>query len=95
MSLITYRHISAGMAATLRSQDVEAMLRRHAGSIAAAARAAYASHPPHTGTVRVEIDSGRGRRANASVIAYHPAALPLEARHRILGAALDAARQGG
>lgn len=96
MDVVKYTHNSAGMRELLISLGVEKMLHGRAERVAEAAQAHYDSEDqPHTGEVVVEVDSGVGPgRVHATVVAKHPAALAIEARHRILGGAIDAAGGG-
>lgn len=80
-----YVYSSAGMREILKSGGVAADLGRRAGAVAASARAAAPSD------VRITVLTNTGRvRAGATVIGVP---MRLEARSRILGRAIDAARR--
>lgn len=91
-----FRLNSRGAKALLRSDGVRAELQRRADAVRSVAepqwQAATAdSHVPEP--VRVIADSYTGSgRAGATVIAIHPASLAIEQDQRILGGAIDAAR---
>jgi hypothetical protein len=91
-----FRINSRGARALLRSPGVRAELQRRADSVKAVAepqfQAATAdSHVPDP--VRVIADTYTGSsRAGATVIAIHPSSLRIERDRRILGGAIDAAR---
>lgn len=78
---------TAGMAAVLNSPEVEAMVMEAARAVAAAAR-----YPkPSTGEVRVEVERYTARggrlaspRPAAAVVAKHPSAIGMEAKHGVL-----------
>lgn len=95
MRLDKYKPNRRGIRNLLGSEEVRAELVRRAEAVAEVARAGYEAQPPHTGTVKVYVDSqgggGRRVRARAAVIAQHPAVLHIEADRRTLGSAMDAA----
>lgn len=83
-----------GIGEVLRSREMEQDLLRRAERVAAAVRAAgvMVSGVPGTDELPVKVKSNIGRnRASARVSIPHPAALAVEAKHRLLGRALDAA----
>lgn len=89
-----YRPNRRGMQDLANSEAIDAMLGGRAARVATAAQGAYDAAPPHTGRVDVEVvqaDSDSDR-ARVAVIARHPAALAIEGDRRVLGSALDAAR---
>lgn len=87
---------SRGARALLRSDGVRADLQRRAEAVKAVAEPQWeaATADIHTEEpVRVIADSYTGSgRAGATVIAIHPASLRIEQDRRILGGAIDAAR---
>ena len=96
--MITYRHNSAGMIALLLSPGVKADLERRANAVKAAAESdsswdQQVSGVPGDETIpyRVKVER-HGDRNVAMVTASHPAAAAVEAKHRVLGRAIDAAR---
>lgn len=83
-----------GLRAYLASPEVQAMLERKARAVAQAAesRAIKVEGTPGT-PVPIEVASrSGGSRARASVYIAHPSGLAVEAKHRLLGGSLDAAR---
>lgn len=93
--LVRYDVNMHGMDALANSRAIDSMLETHAEAIAATARSGYDRHPPHAGEVQVEVLNGGASdsdRARVAVLARHPGALGLEARWRILGRAVSAAR---
>lgn len=93
--LIRYRPSRRGMKILAKSREVDQDLERRAGQAAQLAQAAYDADPPNTGRVRVEVlndSASDSDRARVAVIARHPTALRIEARSRVLGSALNAAR---
>ena len=91
--LIRYVPSFRGIKALRSSREVDAMLERRAHRVAAAAEAAYAGLGEDiTVDVVQEGSDTKAPRARVAVIARSPEALRLEAKHRVLGGALDAAR---
>ena len=74
-----------GIAALLVCGEVKADVKRRAEAVAAAARAAYSDMP-------IVVDDMTGNRARYRVVGKHPKAKAVEAKHRLLGTALDAAK---
>lgn len=70
------------------------MLEVRARRVAAAAEAAYAGlgEDIHVDVVQEGSDT-KAPRARVAVIAHSPRALQIEARHRVLGGSIDAARE--
>jgi hypothetical protein len=94
---------SPGIREMLKSDDVANDIERRAQAVAAAARARYDSISvgereagqgggEHHIPVSVHMGSGT-TRARARIVADHPAALHVEAKHRVLGHSIDAARE--
>lgn len=86
----------AGLTEILRSREVLADLERRAERVAAAAAAVgvRVSGDPGADELPIKVTSRIGsKRAVARVIVAHPAGLAVEAKHRLLGRAMDAARQ--
>lgn len=87
--LIRYVPQHRAIKALAEDESLEPALKEAGNRIADSARSQYEAHPPRKGTVDVEVlsdsDSDRQRVA---VIAKHPAALALEAEHRVLGTAV-------
>jgi hypothetical protein len=83
-----------GLREYLASSEVEAMLARKARAVAQAAEARGIKVEGEPGIpVPIEVASrSGGSRARASVYIAHPAGLAVEAKHRLLGGSLDAAR---
>jgi hypothetical protein len=84
-----------GVAELLRSAAVQQMLTAKAEAIAAAARARGIRVDGTPGEVPLPIEvhsSPRAKRARAVVLAAHPAALHVEAKHRLLVGSLGAGR---
>lgn len=85
----------AGIRALLADSGVQSMLMRKAGAVASAADG---RSPMVDGVPGVEkppiyqVDAGSSSRARALVVLDHPAGLAIEAKHRLLGGSLDAAR---
>jgi hypothetical protein len=95
--LVDYRENRRGLVKLRASREVDEMLERRADRVAAVAQAGYTAAlagSPITPVVEVlQVDSDTNEpRARVAVIARHPAAIRIEARHRILGGAIDAAR---
>ena len=92
-NLIRYSPNRAGMRELLRSREVDAMLEVRAHKVAGVAQSGFDSIRVHTGRVEVDVEQNESDsdRARVAVIARHPAALGLEAEHRILGSAIGAA----
>jgi hypothetical protein len=94
MGLDRYVPNRGGLKALLRSQGVRAMLHGRAERVAEAARARgqRMESPDRDVLLPIRVESSIGAvRARATVIADHPGALNAEAKHRILGGAIDAA----
>lgn len=95
--LVRYTPNRRGMSDLRSSRGVDDHLADRASRIADAAQAQYDFDPPASGRVEVEVlndsasDTGEPR-ARVAVIARHPAALAIEAKRRVLGGSLDAAR---
>lgn len=86
----------AGVGALLRSNDVQQMLNRKAAAVASAARTHAPMVDGEPGDKPLPVTwraAPTGSRARAIVEADHPAALAVEAKHRLLVGSLDAARQ--
>lgn len=87
-----------GIRELLGSDGVQAMLTNKAEAVAEAARSRGITVGPTgdgSGEVRLPIEAkatGTAARARAIVVSDHPAALAVEAKHRLLGGSLDAAR---
>ena len=75
------------------SREVDKELERRAGSMATVAEAVYRilGHEVPVEVLQDASDTSEPR-ARVAVIARHPAALRIEAKHRVLGGSLDAAR---
>lgn len=86
-----------GVGALLASGEVQDMLDRKAEAVATSARARGVTvNTPTTGEEPVPVETvsaGNSKRARALVVVDHPAALRVEAKHRLLGRALTAARR--
>lgn len=88
---------SAGIGQLAKSAQVRAHLEGRAQRMAAAARAAGIRVEGTEGggdvplPVEVETDTSPSR-ARARVVIDHPSGLAVEAKHRVLGRALDAGR---
>lgn len=81
--------------ALLRSAEVRAEMQRRADAVKAASESQWQEATAGTAPepVRVVADTSTGSgRAFATVIAIHPASLRVERERRILGGAIDAAR---
>lgn len=91
--LVRYSPNRAGMRELIRSREVDHMLEGRAHKVAGVAQSGFDSVPVHTGRVEVDVEQNESDsdRARVAVIARHPAALGIEARHRILGSAIGAA----
>ena len=88
-----------GIREMLNTADIESDLSARADRVAAQVNATYPAVEHEPGDVAgvdvpVAVSSvrGRGVRARARVTALHPSAIAVEAKHSILGAALDAGR---
>lgn len=95
--LVSYRASRRGMRDLLSSRSIDNHLADRAGRVADVAQSLYDANPPEEGRVSVEVlndsDSDTSEpRARVAVIARHPAALAIEAKRRVLGGSLDAAR---
>lgn len=94
MKLDSYKPKRKGLKKLLGSEGVRIGLVAHAARIAVVAQAAYEADPPHEGHVEVTVESEGSNtgafRARATVVARHPAVIPIEADRRTLGASLDA-----
>jgi len=75
------------------SREVDKELERRAGNMASVAEAVYRmlGHDVQVEVLQAASDTNEPR-ARVAVIARHPAALRIEAKHRVLGGSLDAAR---
>lgn len=86
----------AGVGDLLRSDAVQQMLNRKAAAVAAAASSRAPMVDGQPGKEKLPVTSrpatSTSTRARAIVEADHPAALAVEAKHRLLVGALDAAR---
>jgi hypothetical protein len=74
-----------GFRELLVSEGVVAEIRERAERVGAAARSAYPD-------IEILVEDRTGRRARYRVIANHPKAKRVEAKHRLLGNAMEAAR---
>lgn len=87
-----------GIRELLGSDGVQDMLTSKAEAVAEAARSRGITVGPTdggSGEVPLPIEAkatGTASRARAIVVVDHPAALAAEAKHRLLGGSLDAAR---
>lgn len=93
---------SEGIRELLKSDGVADEIQRRAELVAAHATGLYSAHlvgsreagenmPDET--IKAEVFMGEGAvRARARVVAEHPAAPAVEAKYRVLGASMDAAR---
>lgn len=84
-----------GMRDLLRSDGVQEMLARKAAAVAGQVEAAgiRVEGVPGRITLPVAVDVGAGvGRARARVVLDHPSGLAAEAKHGILAASVDAAR---
>lgn len=87
--------IPEGIRALLVEEGVQHDLMERAGRVAAAAqeRAPMVDGTPGSEQMPIyQVDARSASRARALVVADHPAALAVEAKYRLLGGALDAAR---
>jgi len=93
-NLIRYVPSFRGMKALANSRDIDQDLERRANQVAGVAQSGFDSLDLHSGRVQVDVLQAQSDsdRARVAVIARHPAALGLEANHRILGSAIGAAR---
>jgi hypothetical protein len=80
---IKFKPDHAGIGELLRSQGVQDDLKARAERVAAAARAET--------DMPILVDNMTGKRARYRIVAHHPKALRVEAKHRLLGRAIDAA----
>lgn len=91
--LIRYDANPRGLRDLRSSREVDEMLERRAERVATQATAAYGAHGHEVQVDVVQEGSDtRAPRARVAVIARHPAALRIEAKERVLGGSLDAAR---
>jgi len=91
--LIRYVPSLRGIKAVRSSPEVDAELARRATRVASTAESAYAGLGKEIQVDVVQEGSDtRAPRARVAVIARSPQALKLEAKHRVLGGSLDAAR---
>jgi hypothetical protein len=92
-----------GIREALKSEEVASDIERRANAVAEVARARYDAISvgereagqgggEHHIPVTVHMGSG-ATRARARIVADHPAALHVEAKHRVLGHSIDAARE--
>ena len=88
---------TAGLRELLTSREVAADLDRRGQAVAAAARSQgvmVEGEEPGNIALPIEVHTDTtGPRARTTVVAAHPAGLAVEAKHRLLGGALDAARR--
>jgi hypothetical protein len=87
----------AGIRSLLGSAEVQEMLERKAEAVADAARARDITVGPVDGgsddiPLPVTVVPRKGSRARVLVAVDHPAAIAAEAKYRVLGSALNAAR---
>lgn len=91
--LIRYVPKTRGLRKLRASRDVDADLERRAHAVASLAEAIYgAIGEPTTVEVLQDASDTREPRARVAVIARSPKALRVEAKERVLGGSLDAAR---
>jgi len=92
--LIRLRADIDGIRALRASREVDEHLEDRARRVAEAAEAVYGAigHGDVTTEVLQRESDTSEPRARVAVIARHPAALRIEAEHRVLGGSLDAAR---
>lgn len=82
-----------GVGELLRSADVQRMLDEKAARVAAAAQSLNVLVEDDDVALPIRVEaSPSATRAGAVVIVDHPSALSVEAKHRLLASALDAAR---
>ncbi len=81
---------SPGIAALLRSDEVQALMERTAEDVAVRARSrgVMVEGEPGDVPVPVTVVPARGRRARALVMIDHPAGEDVESKHRLLGGSL-------
>ena len=91
--LIRLRGDRRGIQQLRASRGVDKELERRAGNMASVAEAVYRmlGHDVQVEVLQAASDTNEPR-ARVAVIARHPAALNIEAKHRVLGGSLDAAR---
>ncbi|MGH3878065.1 MAG: hypothetical protein ACRDSK_13630 [Actinophytocola sp.] len=94
MALERYEPNRRGLLDILKSEGVRLMLHGRAERVAAAARAkGQMMGRKKNVPLPIVVDSGIGQnRARAAVIAKHAGALAAERKNRILGSAIDAAK---
>jgi hypothetical protein len=92
--LIRYQANRRGIRDVAKSREMDTMLEGRAEQVAAVAQSGFDAVPVHSGRVQVDVvqEGSDSDRARVAVIARHPAALHIEANHRILGSAISAAR---
>lgn len=90
--LVRYQPNRRGIRELAASEAVDAELERRGQRIATAAESAYQAGGYEVPVEVVQASSDTDERARVAVVARHPAALRIEAKHRILGGSLDAAR---
>lgn len=90
--LVRFTPNRRGIGAIAKSSEVDQMLEGRAERIAAAAQDGYGLLGEDIAVDVVQAGSDTRQRARVAVIARSPRALRLEAKHRVLGGSLDAAR---
>ena len=85
MSKVDFKIVHAGIAELLVSEGVKADLKRRAEAVADKARSTYPDLP-------IVVDDMTGVRARYRVVGKHPKAKAVEAKYRLLGSSLDAAK---
>lgn len=91
--LVRYKGSFRGVKKLRGSREIDQDLERRAGNVAVLAESIYGAigEPITVDVLQSASDTGEPR-ARVAVIARHPAALRIEAKHRVLGGSLDAAR---
>ena len=81
---------SPGIAALLRSDEVQQEMERVAGEVAqrARSRGVMVDGKPGEVPIPVTVEDARGKRARALVVLDHPSGEATEAKDRLLGGAL-------
>jgi hypothetical protein len=96
VKVVKYVPSFRGIKALRVSSEVDQMLERRARPVADAARAMYQALTLGMADVDVDVvqqgSDTRAPRARVAVIARSPWAIQMEAKHRVLGSALDAGR---